>query len=710
MKTRTLFLFIGCLTAFSLTAQQSQNLYPKPYGALPSQQQLRWQEIENYVLVHFTPTTFEDKEWGFGDADPEIFNPKDFNASQIVNAAKAGGFKGLIFVAKHHDGFCLWPTKTTPYNISKSPFRNGKGDMVKEFEMATRKAGLQFGVYCSPWDRNFPGYGKPEYVKAYREQLTELYSNYGKLFITWFDGANGGDGYYGGTRETRKIDNKTYYGWDSIWKMVRKLQPESVIFNNLGDVRWVGNEEGYAASTSWATFTLEYLIKKDVVPGEEDLHKLEAGTRNGLEWKPAECDVPLRPGWFYHASQDNKVKTVSQLFDLYCKSVGRGAALDLGISPNKQGLLHNNDVTILKAFGNLLQQTFALNLAKTAVIKTNNVRGKNSTLFGVKNLTDNNLYSYWATDDAVTNPWMELQWKQAVTFNIIRLRENIKLGQRIEKVEVDAIQNGEWIKIGEATSIGANRIIRLPRFITASKIRIRIESPVCVALSEVSVFKEPEMLPLPQIKRTKEGNIFISTPDPVHAIHYTTDGSQPTLQSPLYTAPFLFDKSGLIKARAFSSKNISGEIAAQTFGTSKKDWKVLNVSYESKAVGGFAANAIDDDPETIWHTWESNKEMKAPPQEIAVDMGETKNIMAFTYLPRASGTWGVAKNYEWQVSNDGINWQTVADGEFANIKANPIEQLVTLKQPVTCRYFKFIGKTCVEDNYISAAELGAVVK
>lgn len=491
MKERILLFLTAFLFFFAATAQQT--LYPEPYGALPTENQLNWQQMEMYVIVHFTPTTFENKEWGYGDADPKIFNPSNFDASQIVNAAKAGGFKGVIFVAKHHDGFCLWPTKTTPYNISKSPWENGKGDMVKEFEQATRKAGLQFGIYCSPWDRNNPKYGTYEYVKMYREQLKELYTNYGKLFITWFDGANGGDGYYGGAKEKRSIDRATYYGWDTTWQIVRKLQPDAVIFNDMGDVRWVGNEEGHAAETSWATFTPKPLDGKTIpVPGELKYWESPEGTRNGKYWKPAECDVPLRPGWFYHSAEDNKEKTPSQLFDLYFKSVGRGACLDLGLSPDKRGRLNDSDVATLKTFGKLLKETFAINLAKTAKIKASNTRDNNQNLFGVKNLIDENRYSYWATDDSVTTPNVELQWKQPVTFNIIRLRENIKLGERIEKVEVDAFQNNEWEKIGEATSIGGNRLIRLTDFITTNKIRIRIvQSPVCIALSDVGIFKEP---------------------------------------------------------------------------------------------------------------------------------------------------------------------------------------------------------------------------
>src|ERR1700743_3624953 len=222
MKTSLIFafLFIGTIAV----AQQA----PKPYGALPSQRQLNWQETDMYCIIHVSMATFTDKEWGNGAEDVKIFNPSNFSAMQIVAAAKAGGFKGIVVVAKHHDGFCLWPTKTTDHNISNSPYKNGKGDIVKEYQLACQKLGMKMGIYCSPWDRNNAFYGKPEYVtNVYRKQLKELYANYGKLFISWHDGANGGDGYYGGAREVRKIDRSTYYGWDTTWAITRAMQPSA---------------------------------------------------------------------------------------------------------------------------------------------------------------------------------------------------------------------------------------------------------------------------------------------------------------------------------------------------------------------------------------------------------------------------------------------------------------------------------------------------
>ncbi|MBK1442474.1 alpha-L-fucosidase [Parapedobacter sp. ISTM3] len=468
---------------------------PTPYGPIPTEAQLNWHEMEMYCLIHFTPTTFQNKEWGFGDAPASLFNPRDFDANQIAAAAKAGGFKGLISVAKHHDGFCLWPTKTTNYNIANSPWRDGRGDMVKAFENAARKQDLQFGVYVSAWDRNHPQYGDAEYADAYREQLRELYSNYGPLFISWHDGANGGDGYYGGANETRRIDRSTYYEWEEkTWPITRELQPTAVIFSDIGpDVRWVGNEKGIAAETSWATFTPIAPDGSKPAPGHIDEQFLGSGQRDGKYWIPAECDVPHRPGWFYHPEQDHQVKTPDQLFDLYLKSVGRGAAFNLGLAPNTEGLLHANDVASLKGFGEKLAKTFAENLASDASLKASNIRKGQEGHFGPANLLDDDRYSYWATDDEVTQPELIIELEAEASFDIIRLRENIKLGQRLDSVWVDVWQDGNWRPLAMATSVGSNRLIHLDELITTERLRLRLFAPVAVALSDFGLFREADV-------------------------------------------------------------------------------------------------------------------------------------------------------------------------------------------------------------------------
>ncbi|WP_426667338.1 alpha-L-fucosidase [Mucilaginibacter sp. McL0603] len=486
--------FIACLTIVIAYSQPA----PKPYGPLPTKGQLQWQETEMYCIIHFGPDTYTDKEWGYGDEDPKIFNPINFDAMQIVGAAKAGGFKGIIVVAKHHDGFCLWPTKTTEHNISKSPYKNGKGDILKEYREACVKLGMKMGVYCSPWDRNSALYGKPEYVtEVYRKQLTELYSNYGPLFIVWHDGANGGDGYYGGAREKRTIDRSTYYGWDETWGIARKLQPNAVIFGDVGpDVRWVGNEKGHAGETCWATYT-PHAPDSGKMPGNGYVKDYEGtvGHRNGKYWMPAECDVSLRPGWFYHKEQDEKVKSPDTLLSLYYQSVGRGACLDLGLSPDRRGMLNDNDVNSLKEFGTRLEKTFATNLVKGATFTASNVRGGNLQKFGPSHLLDNDRYSYWATDDKVKTPQLILDLHKKKSFNVIRLRENVKLGQRIDEVAVDAWQNGKWQQIATATSIGGNRLINLPKNITTNKVRLRVtKASVCIALSDFGLYNEVRFL------------------------------------------------------------------------------------------------------------------------------------------------------------------------------------------------------------------------
>ncbi len=514
---------------------------PAPYGVLPTKAQLHWHEMGMYCIIHFGVDTYTDKEWGYGDEDPAIFNPAHFDAAQIVGAAKAGGFKGVVIVAKHHDGLCLWPTHTTEHNIRKSPWRNGKGDMIREYRAACDKLGVELGLYCSPWDRNNPQYGTPEYVKIYREQLKELYTHYGPLFISWHDGANGGDGYYGGAREARKIDRTSYYGWDSTWALIRAWQPSAVIFGDIGpDIRWVGNEEGHAGETCWATYTPHAPDEgKKPSNGYSKYWEATEGTRNGNYWMPAECDVPLRPGFFYHHSQDGQVKSPYTLLDLYYKSVGRGCDMDLGLCPNKEGLISSEDVTSLQQFGSLLKQIFAVNLAKDAVLTASNVRGKNNAKYGPAFLLDNDRYSYWATDDNVLTPQLTIDLGKKQTFNVIRLRENIKLGQRISSFAVDALEQGQWKEIAAATSIGANRLLRLPQNISTNKVRIRITgSAACIALSDIGLFREPSHLTTPLITRNIGGVVTITTAAPVAGIHYTLNGATPTLQSPVYTQAF----------------------------------------------------------------------------------------------------------------------------------------------------------------------------
>jgi alpha-L-fucosidase len=686
---------------------------PKPYGVLPTKAQLNWHQMEMYCIIHFGVDTYTDKEWGFGDEDPAILNPSNFDAMQIVGAAKAGGFKGVVIVAKHHDGLCLWPTKTTEHNITKSPWKNGKGDIVKEYQLACNKLGMQLGLYCSPWDRNNPEYGKPAYVQIYREQLKELYTNYGPIFISWHDGANGGDGYYGGAREVRKIDRTSYYGWDTTWAMIRKLQPDAAIFGDIGpDVRWVGNEEGHAGKTCWATYTPQAPDEgKKPSNGYSKYWLATEGTKNGDFWMPAECDVPLRPGFFYHSSQDEQVKSPYQLMDLYYQSVGRGANLDLGIAPDKRGMLNERDVASLKSFGELLKQTFSVNFAKDAKFTASNIRGGNAKKFGPAFLVDDDRYSYWATDDNITTPQLTVDMGKQTTFNVIRLRENIKLGQRISSFTVEAYEAGKWVEVASGTSIGANRLVRLQQNVVTNKVRLSITgSGACIALSDFGLFKEPAHLVAPLISRDKNDQVNISTSSPVASIHYTLDGTEPNLRSPLYNQPFLLVNGGIVKACSFEADNKASEVTAQQFDLSKSGWKVMNTPVPDHNRNKYE-NAIDDDGNTMWSTLQRDSSATAQfPQEISIDMGKLQTIKAFTYLPRQDKkTGGIADRYIFYTSNDGVNWQQAAEGEFANIKSSPIEQVIPLNNTISTRYFKFSVLHVIAGNGITVAELGVKV-
>ena len=341
--------------------------------------------MEFYGFIHFTVNTFTDKEWGYGDEDENVFNPTQFDADQIATTAKLAGMKGLILTAKHHDGFCLWPSQFTKHSVKSSSWKDGKGDVVKELSEACRRAGLKFGVYLSPWDRNHKDYGRPEYLTYYRNQLQELLTEYGEVFTVWFDGANGGDGFYGGSREKRQIDNRTYYDWPTTWELVRKLMPMAVMFSDAGpDVRWVGNERGITGDPCWAS-----LNTAGRYPGS-DSKGLNSGERPGNAWIPAECDVSIRPGWFYHAAEDSRVKTAEQLLQIYYQSVGRGACLNLNLPPDRRGRINEKDVQSLKAFRGILDATFAHNLIKEAKVSANSTRHSAGN-FGVDKLSDNKL-------------------------------------------------------------------------------------------------------------------------------------------------------------------------------------------------------------------------------------------------------------------------------------------------------------------------------
>ena len=466
---------------------------PASFGAVPADRQLRWHELETTAFLHFGVNTFTGREWGNGDEDPNLFQPSAFDPDAIVAPLADAGMRGAILTCKHHDGFCLWPTATTDHSIRKSSWKSGQGDVVRDIAAAARRRGLGFGVYLSPWDRNNAQYGKPGYIAIYRQQLTELLTNYGPIFEVWHDGANGGDGYYGGANEKRTIDKRTYYDWPGTWSLVRSLQPNAVVFSDVGpDARWVGNERGIAGDPCWAAYDPVGADGGPASPGDVRERESPTGTRTGSKWLPAECDVSIRPGWFWRDTENARVKTPVQLINLYYQSVGRGANFLLNVPPNRAGLLGEQDIASLKAFGEYRRATFTKNLAARAKATASNTRG-NSRTYGPENLVDGREDTFWATDDAVKTPQATFDLGRPAAFSVIRIREAIRFGQRIDAVAVDHWDAGAWQPVASATSIGPRRLIRLAQPVTASRLRLRVtEASASPVLSEFAVFAEPK--------------------------------------------------------------------------------------------------------------------------------------------------------------------------------------------------------------------------
>ena len=393
--------------------------------------------------------------------------------------------KGIILTAKHHDGFCLWPSKYTEHSVKNSPWKNGKGDVVRELSDACKEFGLKFGVYLSPWDRNHADYGKPEYLTYFRNQLRELLTNYGPIFEVWFDGANGGDGYYGGANEKREVDRQNYYDWPTTYKLVYELQPNAIIFSDAGPgCRWVGNEDGFAGETNWST-----LRRDEFHPGSPNYKELTNGHADGTDWVPAECDVSIRPGWYYHPEQDDQVKSVEQLTDIYYKSVGRNGLLLLNIPVDKRGLIHENDAARLMEFRQALKADFRVNqttrpFGEKSIVRASNERGKG---FEAKYLVDSNHNTYWATADGEKSASLEIYIGDKESISRLVLRENIRLGQQVSSFKIFAWQNEEWMPIAEGTTIGYKRILSFAKIETA-RLKIELEGRGPLAISEIGVY------------------------------------------------------------------------------------------------------------------------------------------------------------------------------------------------------------------------------
>lgn len=666
---------------------------PAPFGALPSERQLDWHELEFYMFVHFNINTFTDMEWGSGAESPDIFNPSDLDCMQWAKIAKEAGMKGIIITAKHHDGFCLWPSKYSEHTVKNSPWKNGKGDVIQELREACDAYGLKMGIYYSPWDRNHADYGSEKYITYFHNQLTELLTQYGDIFEVWFDGANGGDGYYGGANETRKVDRKTYYNFPEIWNLVRRLQPNAVMFSDGGpDVRWIGNEHGTAGRTNWST------LNRDLVwPGWPYAEQLPSGHKRGSHWVAGEVDVSIRPGWYYHASEDHKVHSLPRLLDIYYESIGRNASFLLNIPVDRRGKVHEKDSMQLMALSNQLKKDFANNLLEGSNATSSTVR-LNSPTFSADKTIDGDPQTYWATDDFTRSGSITYDLGSPQYFNRFLVQEYIALGQRIDSFTVDIKQGDQWINIAKESTIGYKRILRF-NDVEARWIRLNIISTLAPpTISNVEIYRAPKVLNEITITRDQDDEVNIEAGDRDLEIYYTTDGSPVSTASNKYHGPFTFSQSGEIQAMAVDHISmVSSPVTRQWFSVSKKNWKIKGENIKDWK------KSIDDNGFTTISLSKG--------RDLVLDLGQQHKINGFEYLPDQNryGS-GIVSKYRFKVSKDGIKWRTVAEGSFDNIKNNPIMQTISFKT-IKGRYISFSPLATIKDGEVAkVAEIDVLIK
>lgn len=621
---RKCLLLLGCLAGTLSAATE-----PAPYGPLPTKQQVDWLRMEWYAFVHFGLNTYTNREWGYGDESPRLFNPGDFDAEAIVRTFKGAGMNGMIYTAKHHDGFCTWPTLSTGHNITESPWKGGTGDVVREFADACRKHNFPFGTYLSPWDRNCAEYGRKGYIDVYYKQIEELLTQYGPIFEIWFDGAMGGDGYYGGARQHRNIGQAdTYYNYEQVVRNIRQLQPDCIIWGaaKRGDVVWGGSEKGFVKYPLW-------------------------NVQNN-KWISLEGDTPINGrGWFWHPGQANNVKSPEHLMQVYMSSVGRGANLILNLAPDRDGRLDAADVASLEAFGRMRSRLLAKDYALGAKVTASEVRGGDER-FGGQALTDGDMESYWCPEDATTTPTAEIELPEPATFDVIRLREQIRLGQRVEAFRVEVWVDGAWKTIvepgkpgevesrfdlrgGKGHTIG-NQVMRwLKEPVTTNRLRLSItRSKACPCISEFSLLRMP-----------------------------TIEEARPVATADAADKPL-----------------------------SSQGW-----TYSGFAAGQ-AGLAFDGKADTMWSIGRT-------PSHFVVNMQKPAMVSGISYLPRQDGkTQGMTSRYRIEVSMDGTNWKNVAEGEFGNLRANPVEQFVTF-EPQKARYVRFFSTAALDGVGSSVAEL-----
>jgi len=710
---------------------------------LPRSNQTAWMRLERTFFIHFGPNTFRGVEWGDGREDPSIFNPSELDADQWIRSIKDAGGRMVVLVCKHHDGFNLWPTRYSNHSVAASPWRGGKGSVVGDVAGAARKHGVELGVYLSPADlyqlrtnptnpAGYYGNGSPrlrsviptdpasfktdpsqgrmlspalesftyevnDYNRYFLNELYELLTEYGPIREVWFDGAN---------PDPSVPEVYDYAAW---YDLIRKLQPQAMIFGKGPDARWVGNEGGIGRTTEWSVIPLPTLPDTYNWP---DMTDADLGSRSKLMpgsylwWYPAEVNAPILYGWFWHPKK--YVRTAAELIDIYYTSVGRNGNMLLNLSPDKRGLIPDNQLAHLRLMAQVVNETFAKNLALGGKLTADNSNRASDPALAL----DGNLDTWWEAAPGQTSATLTLTLPTAVTFDAVSLQEAVDhRGQRVESFCIDVWDGVRWNQMDEQTTVGHKRLMRWDSPVTTKLVRIRIMgSRLEPTLAEVGLFKQAEYIQAPVIsERDANGSLAISGAQGL-AVVYTTDGTVPTSKSVVYRAPIVLPRGGTVQAVSLTPDGRLGMMASRYFaGLAPIGWKVVSVdSEENGQASGVEVNAIDGNPATIWQS--RFKADPASPRQLTIDMGSSQRIAGFTYLPRQDKIQdGIVETYRFETSLEGQNWSTDLDsGRFGNIKNNPVLQEVPFP-PVDARFFRFTAlRGLGAKSSTSAAEISVL--
>ncbi|MFH1195121.1 MAG: alpha-L-fucosidase [bacterium] len=674
-----------------------EQIIEKAANVLPSPRQYEWQKLEMTGFVHFGINTFDEVEWGKKETDITQFNPQQIDVKQWVNVFKEAGFKLIILTTKHHDGFCLWPTKCTDYNISNTPFQNGKGDIVGDLSNACREAGIKFGVYLSPWDIHEKTYGTPEYNTYFMNQLTELLTNYCEISEVWFDGACG-EGPNG---------KKQIYDWNSYYALIRKLQPNAVIAVSGPDVRWVGTESGYGRQTEWSVLPGSNLDQNAIAANSQqqavegafiphDLMDEDLGSREKLKnassliWYPAEIDVSIRPGWFYHENEDELVKTPQKLVDIYFNSIGLNGVLLLNIPPDTRGLIHENDIKSLQEMRYILDETFKENFTANAQVRTTNELPGNE----VKFILDNDPATYWTTDKALNTASIEVQLTRGRTFNCILLQENILKGQRIEKFRLEYWDGQLYRTFVKGTTIGYKRLLKFPD-VYADRVKLVIEQcRTNPTLSSLGIFKTPPeiVFELNSCAFEENMNVKISSDSKRAKIYYTLDGTIPTEKSNLYSGEVSLTNSTVVTAVAISSDGKKSLPVSAGFNKAKYSIE-YKTPHSEKYPGAGKFTLVDGVSAAANFNNGKWQGFNGTDVDVVVDLREIKSVtkVAAGFLRDENSYIFLPSSVEYSFSDDGINFSSpieIKNEEPQNNKEKISKTFACKADNVKARYIR----------------------